>query len=178
MPSDSRNDWFEELKLANAQLYAKLNLDLNNFKIQKESREYHAATFNLDDRKITYRTSKITPTKVGQFVTCWKRNSLGITVPFHQNDAFDFLIISCRNEGKFAQFIFSKSCLIEHAIVSNPNKKGKRGFRLYPIWDCPTNKQAVKTQKWQLPNFVQIHPTIEVNQFSHLFEPKPNIHSS
>lgn len=29
-------------------------------------------------------------------------------------------------------------------------------MRVYPSWDRPTNKQALKTQEWQLPYFVDM----------------------
>lgn len=170
----TRDHLFDELTLANKRLYSKFNLSLANFSRQTEGKEYHAATFNLNDRRIIYRSSKITPTKVGQFVTCWKRNLAGFTTPFQQEDPFNFLIISCGNDSVFGQFIFPKSCLIRQGIVSTPKSEGKRGFRLYPAWDYPTNKQAIKTQRWQMPYFVQIHPKIEIVQFSNLIEHKIN----
>ncbi|WP_414839153.1 MepB family protein [Carnobacterium sp. TMP28] len=30
------------------------------------------------------------------------------------------------------------------------------GIRVYPIWDNPTSKQALKTKLWQLPYFVDM----------------------
>jgi hypothetical protein len=30
------------------------------------------------------------------------------------------------------------------------------GIRVYPIWDKPTSKQALKTQLWQLSYFVNM----------------------
>ena len=38
-----------------------------------ESAEYGACTFTLNDLSIRFRIAKITPTKVGQFVTLWER---------------------------------------------------------------------------------------------------------
>lgn len=29
-------------------------------------------------------------------------------------------------------------------------------IRVYPSWDKPTSKQAIDTQKWQLPYFVDM----------------------
>lgn len=29
-------------------------------------------------------------------------------------------------------------------------------MRVYPSWDRPTSKQAMKTQEWQLPYFVDM----------------------
>ena len=40
---------------------------------EAESADYNAHTFKVNDKSIVYREAKITPTKVGQFVTIWKR---------------------------------------------------------------------------------------------------------
>ncbi|EMM78684.1 MepB domain protein [Leptospira santarosai str. 2000030832] len=59
--------------------------------------------------------------------------------------------------------IFPKQVLFEKGIVSGR----KRGFRVYPSWDKPTNKQALQTQKWQLAYFLenQINKTVVVENF-------------
>ena len=44
-----------------------------------ESTEYNACSYTVNGQKIIERTAKITPKKIGQFVTCWKRNIDGIT---------------------------------------------------------------------------------------------------
>ena len=54
------------------------------------------------------REAKITPKKVGQFVSIWKRNEEGITKPCHINDAFDKLIIECKSKNNSGRFIFTK----------------------------------------------------------------------
>ncbi len=58
--------------------------------------------------KIITRNSKITPKKVGQFVTFWKRNEKGITQPYRENDRIDFYVITARTENNFGQFVFPK----------------------------------------------------------------------
>lgn len=146
-----------DLAIAKKQLYDNNNLELANFKAEKESAEYAASTFTLNNLVIIYRVAKITPTKNGQFVTIWKRNSKGITEPFHVSDSFDFIIISVRNEANIGQFIFPKSVLLEQKIISGNNKEGKRGIRVYPPWDKPMSKQAEKTQEWQLKHFFWIN---------------------
>ena len=42
-----------------------------------ESAEYGAYIFEINGFKIRFRVAKITPTKVGQFVTLWKRIEKG-----------------------------------------------------------------------------------------------------
>lgn len=147
------------LSIAKDLIYNKCELDFSNLKIEKESIEYDACTFKLNNKSIIYRLAKITPTKVGQFVTIWKRNENGQTEPFHVDDDFDLMIISTRNGDLFGQFIFPKSILLEKGIISSEKKQGKRGIRVYPTWDIAINKQAKKTQQWQLEYFVEISNT-------------------
>jgi hypothetical protein len=104
---------------------------------------------------IIYRQAKITPIKIGQFVTLWKRNETGITAPFDLNDALDFAIIWVKTTENNGKFIFPKAILHEKGILSNDQKGGKRGFRVYPPWDKAENRQAQATQKWQLDYFLE-----------------------
>lgn len=146
----------EDLKFANENAYSVCGFKLTNCIIQAESREYDACSFQLNSLQIHYRASKITPTKTGQFVTIWKRNDAGITVPFDVEDAFDFIVISSRKEERMGQFIFPKTILHAKKIIAHNGRGGKRGMRVYPPWDQPTNKQASQTQAWQLNYFVFI----------------------
>ncbi|WP_298424587.1 MepB family protein [uncultured Kordia sp.] len=127
-----------------------------NFHESEESKEYEACIFQLEALQIISRTAKITPKKVGQFVTVWKRNSAGITTPFHESDPFDFIVVNVKKGTHFGQFVFPKSVLIQKRIVATVNKDGKRGIRVYPPWDLPISKQAIKTQTWQLHYFLAI----------------------
>ena len=124
--------------------------------MEVESTEYGACTFRLNGRQVIHRSSKITPTKIGQFVTLWKRNAQRETTPFHISDDFAFVVIAARRGTEIGQFVFSKSVLVEHGVVYVKEKGGKRGFRIYPPWDKTTNKQAEKSQRWQLPFFFQL----------------------
>jgi len=124
-----------------------------NFKINTESKEYNACSYTIDDMNILERTAKITPKKNGQFVTCWKRDIDGITVPYKETGSIDFFVIKVNSGENSGEFKFPKSALIKHGILSTEKKDGKRGFRVYPIWDTPTSKQAIKTQAWQLDYF-------------------------
>lgn len=136
-------------------LFNRLSLQISELALEPESKEYDACRFRLNGQSIVYRSAKITPKKIGQFVTFWKRNESGITGPLHENDPFDFYIINVASANKQGQFIVPKSILIKKGIVSTPAKDGKRGFRVYPPWDTPNNKQAEKTQQWQVQYFVE-----------------------
>jgi hypothetical protein len=126
---------------------------VTNYQLHKESKAYKACSYEINGVKIIERTAKITPTKIGQFVTCWKRNSAGITEPHKDSDDVHFFYIKVIYNDQKGVFKFSKETLIEHGILSTEKKDGKRGFRVYPIWDKPISKQALKTQQWQLNYF-------------------------
>lgn len=151
------NDLFHsDLKLAKALVYDKCGFELTNPKWNAESVAYGACSFVLNGKIIQHRVAKITPAKTGQFVTIWKRNKDGITVPFDVTDDIDFIIITTRSGSKFGQFIFPKLILADRGIISRNGRSGKRGIRVYPPWDIATNKQAEQTQHWQTEYFFTI----------------------
>ncbi|MEO8234018.1 MAG: MepB family protein [Flavobacterium sp.] len=152
-------------------LYNLCNFELSNIEKEKESAEYAAHRFEINNLKILFRQAKITPTKVGQFVTLWKRAKEKNPIePFEITDNIDLFVITVKTEKRFGQFVFPKSVLIEQGIVSN-KKEGKRAIRVYPPWDKTENKQAQKTQKWQLTYFLEIplDKTININQAKKLY---------
>ncbi|MCW3465043.1 MepB family protein [Chitinophaga nivalis] len=136
-----------------------------------ESQEYGACSFQLNGKTVQFRVSKITPTKTGQFVTIWQRNPQGITQPFTAADHLDFIVISARQEEKGGVFIFPKTILIAHGIITSEKKAGKRGIRVYPPWDQTTNQQALKTQSRQTPYFlpVPLHAPADLTLAQQLF---------
>jgi hypothetical protein len=151
----AQNKLPNDLLLAKKLVYNPLGFDCPNLIKEAESAEYEAFRFTINDKFIVYRNAKITPTKIGQFVTLWKRNDDGITEPLNALDDVDFVIINTRKDARFGQFIFSKSALQTHGILTDKDKEGKRGFRVYPPWDIAKNKQAKKTQAWQLNHFLE-----------------------
>ena len=145
-----------DLKIAKELVYDKCGFELTEINIHAESVEYGACSFKLNGKIIQHRVSKITPTKVGQFVTIWKRNNQGITEPFDSSDNLDFVIITARSGENFGQFIFPTSVLAQYGILTHNGKVGKRGIRVYTPWDIAANKQAIKTQLWQTNYFMPI----------------------
>ena len=105
---------------------------------------------------IYFRSAKITPIKIGQFVIFWKRNDDGATAPYDEIDSFEGLVVYCCNQTKQGYFYFPKDVLLKHDIISQAGKGGKRGFRVYPSWDMVDNAQAQKTQAWQRKYFTEI----------------------
>ncbi|MDP1574113.1 MAG: MepB family protein [Coxiellaceae bacterium] len=125
-----------------------------NLIIEKESEDYGALQFTLNNYRILFRVAKITPKKVGQFVTLWKRMNNGPIQPFDVDDPFDFIIIEIKSDRNMGHFIFPKNILCEKDIFSKNNKGGKRAMRVYAPWDKTDNKQALKTQAWQIKYFI------------------------
>ena len=152
-----------DLLLAEELGYKPSGLVVQNLKIEDESADYGASGFTINNHSIKFRVGKITPTKVGQFVTFWKRIGKGPILPFEFNDSFDFLVISVRAENHFGQFVFPKAVLCEKGIVSCNGKGGKRAMRIYPPWDKTDNSQAKKTQIWQLQYFINFSEIILIS---------------
>jgi len=129
--------------------------EITGFIIEKESLKYKACSFKLKEEQIICRHAHITPKKIGQFVTFWKRNLAKQTQPFSESDTFDYFFIVTEKATNVGYFKFPKQVLIEKGIISSQHNAGKRGFRVYPPWDITINKQALNTQKWQLNYFIK-----------------------
>ncbi|MCV9387173.1 MepB family protein [Reichenbachiella ulvae] len=146
----------EDLGLIKEKVYAPLRMEVTNYQAETESQDYEACRYQLNGKKIISRSAKETPKKPGQFVTFWKRPAPGPIEPFHEADDFDYYIITVRSGDRLGQFVFPKSVLIAKGLVSTPRREGKRGFRVYPVWDTATNPQAIGTQRWQLNYFFEM----------------------
>lgn len=160
--SDQLKKLPSELRVAKEFVYDPCHFILADLTIASDSIEYAACTFLLNKRFVVYRVAKITPTKTGLFVSIWKRKKAGPIEPYNSSDPIDFIIISTRSNVRSGQFIFTKSILLEKGILSHDGKEGKRGIRVYPPWNEVLNKQAQKTQQWQLDYFLETtsgHPT-------------------
>lgn len=147
-------------------LFSHLGLSISNLQQEPECKEYFGFNFQLNTFQIKFRKAKITPTKTGQFVTLWRRNFVSKeTEPFHSEDQFDFYLIVTETTENFGFFFFTNDVLIKNQILTTDSKQGKRGFRVYPNWDIPQNKQAAKTQNWQVPFFIDFADNNYVEKF-------------
>lgn len=155
-------------------IYDKCGLRISNYKIEAESKEYHACQYKVNGLKIICRNAKITPKKIGQFVTFWKRIKNDSIEPFQETDPFDFFVINLQKEKKFGQFVIPKTVLIEKGIISRKTKEGKRAFRVYPSWDNPESKQAIQAQNWQLDYFFEINESTSLDKVAELYKIKKN----
>lgn len=127
---------------------------ISNVVEDAESKDYSGYDFEAGKYQVKFRKAKITPKKVGQFVTLWRRNADNETEPFSETDHFDFCIILTEENEKHGLFLFPKSVLVKQHILSTHAKTGKRGFRVYPTWTKTENRQAEKTQRWQSHYFL------------------------
>lgn len=98
---------------------------------------------------ILYRRSRITPKKLGEFVSLWKQDPRG---PYYEEDPISFVIIE--SETKEFHFKFPKDVLVSRGIISSSISPGKQGFRLYPPHCVVSSKQALQTQAWQSDYYV------------------------
>jgi hypothetical protein len=158
------------LNKVKTEVYDECSLEISDFRIETESKDYGACRFELSGQIIISRNAKITPKKVGQFVTFWKRNGNGPIEPFNEKDRVDFYAINVQTENEFGQFVFPKSVLIKKGIISTDKKEGKRAFRVYPKWDVAKNKQAERTQKWQLNYFYEINNSTDFTKVGELYK--------
>ncbi|TBN17962.1 MepB family protein [Hyunsoonleella pacifica] len=158
------------LKQIKTEIYDKCALKISDFQTELEGKAYQACQFKLNGRSIISRNAKMTPKKIGQFVTFWKRNKNGVIEPFNEKDQIDFYIVNVRAENRFGQFVFPKSVLINKSIITTQKKDGKRGFRVYPKWDITKSKQAQQTQKWQLNYFYEINNTTNLEEVVELYD--------
>ena len=154
-------------------LFSNLGLVISNLHQEQESKEYFGCNFQLNSFQIKFRKAKVTPTKVGQFVTLWKRNPISKeTEPFTSEDPSDFYLILTETSDNFGFFLFTKDVLIKNQILSTDFKDGKRGFRIYPNWDIPQNKQATKTQHWQNQFFIDLADENYIEKFEFILRVK------
>jgi hypothetical protein len=145
----------KEIETLQNSIFAQLSLSISHLQPDSECDEYLGYNFQISQFHIKFRKAKITPKKTGQFVTLWKRNpKTQETEPFDNEDHFDFCIILTEFNNQSGFFLFPKNILCEKQIVTISSKPGKRGFRVYPDWNIPANKQAEKTQNWQTLFFI------------------------
>jgi len=138
--------------------------------LEAESKEYGACLLEINNLRVKFRVGKITPTKIGQFVTLWKRVGNGPIQPYDVSDPVDLFVVSVRKDKHFGQFVFPKAILYEKGIVSKNGLGGKRAMRIYPPWDITDNQQARKTQLWQVAYFLEIQPkTVDTARLQQLF---------
>ncbi|MFD0618668.1 MepB family protein [Paenibacillus sp. GCM10027629] len=150
------NNFYRALTYVNEIFYEPNHIKINSIREETQNSEYGAGIFQLDSISVRFRVAKITPTKTGQFVAFWEKDFDNKNQAFSYENAPDLLVINTftKNNHDFGQFVFPKELLLRQNILKTATSKGKMAIRVYPSWDTPTSKQAIATQKWQIPYFV------------------------
>ncbi|MGV8830519.1 MAG: MepB family protein [Devosia sp.] len=139
-------------------VYLPAGLVLDESPIQEaESSEYDAMRLRLNGAIVVYRTAKVTPTKIGQFVTIWKRpHPAGPIAPLDSSDGVALVIVRVSDGLQAGQFVFDRATLLRRGVMSKAGVGGKRAIRVYPPWSLPVAPQAILTQQWQLQHFLPL----------------------
>lgn len=150
-------DFYKALCYVNELIYKPNHLLLKSVQEEKQNAKYGAGIFQLSSKTVRFRVANTTSTKTGQFVAFWEKDENNKNQPYSYEEAPDLLVITTfKSDYEFGQFVFPKEVLLNQHILKSNSTKGKMAIRVYPGWDVPTSKQAMKTQEWQLPYFVDL----------------------
>ena len=161
-----------EVRSAIRDLFEPAGLVASGAVCETESVEYSACRLELSGRHVAFRNARTTPTKIGLFVTLWKRSSTNRQIaPIDSKDGVDFVLVHVDQEIHRGLFVFDRSVLSDNGVTSIDGVGGKRAFRVYPPWVSPVAKQAIRTQRWQEAYFLPISPdgTCEAPRLRTLF---------
>ncbi len=150
------NDFINAFTYVTNLIYHPNHFTIQNVQEERQNSEYGAGIFLLNTKSIRFRVANRPPKKVGQFVALWEKDDTNKNQPFTYDNSPDFVVINTFTEGHFGQFIFPKKVLAARSILKSDHSNGKMAFRVYPSWDTPASKQAIATQKWQLPYFIDL----------------------
>ncbi|MDN4863673.1 MepB family protein [Priestia megaterium] len=149
-------EFYEALTYVNENFYKPNQFVIKAIREEAQNSDYGAGIFQLNSKSIRFRVAKTTPNKVGQFVSFREKDAAHKNQAFSYGKATDLLVINTfTSTNRFGQFIFPKEVLLKQKILKTATTKGKMAIRVYPIWDKPTSKQAMETQKWQLEYFIE-----------------------
>lgn len=154
------NKFYKTLTYVNEIFYEPNHLTIKAIREETHNSDYGAGIFQLNSKSVRFRVAKITPTKIGQFVAFWEKDGDNKNQAYLYENATDLLVINTlTSNNHFGQFVFPKEVLLKQNILKTATAKGKMAIRVYPSWDTPTSKQAIATQKWQLPYFINMNDT-------------------
>lgn len=162
-----------DVMVAIGQVFEPAGLHLTEMVVREaESAEYGAARFALNGHKVVFRTAKTTPTKLGQFVTIWKRPTPdGDIAPLDSRDGIAFVLVGVSDAMHKGLFVFDQAVLVAKGVFSSAGEGGKRAMRVYPPWVQLTAKAAIVTQRWQCRYFISLDQdgTVDVELLRRLF---------
>ncbi|MDG5471272.1 MepB family protein [Jeotgalibacillus sp. ET6] len=151
------NEFYKALTYVNKNYYEPNHFIIKASQEEAQNSDYGAGIFQLNSKSVRFRVAKITPNKIGQFVAFWEKDRNQKNQAFSYEEATDLMVINTfTKENHLGQFVFPKQVLLKQNILKTATAKGKMAIRVYPGWEKPTSKQAIKTQKWQLEYFVDL----------------------
>ncbi len=68
------NNFNDTIRNLNNIVYQPNNLIITNLKKKKSNAEYAGCFIHLNHKSIRFRKSKVTPNKIGQFVSFWEKD--------------------------------------------------------------------------------------------------------
>lgn len=163
-----KNNMHTNISLFQELIRVSTKLQLSKLKAEEENADYDGYSFYLNNYFIQFRTAKVTPKKIGQFVTFYKRLPSKIIAPFDIADSIDFYIIANSNANAKGFFILPKEALLKHDLISQNDSRGKRGFRVYLPNDSTLNKQSKLTQEWQAKYYLDLNLSRQEWQYGDL----------
>lgn len=170
------DDFYEVLTYVNDNFYKPNNLMIKDIQEEIQNKKYGSGIFRINSKTVRFRVARKTPKKIGQFVVCWEKGSDNKNQAYSYENATDLLVINTFGSNhKFGQFIFSKDILLKHNILKTETSNGKMAIRVYPSWDILTSKQAIATQRWQLPYFINLNHTSSLQELGKYFEEDADI---
>lgn len=153
----------EAFALCRTALWEPAGLDVATPLPELESADYAACISRVNGAAIRFRLAKITPTKIGQFVTLWQRSAAGPIAPFDLADGVDYFVVATLAGANRGAFVFPLAALAAQGIVSRAGAGGKRAIRVYPPRDVSVARQAIRTQRWQAAYFLDFSEGVAVN---------------
>lgn len=110
---------------------------------ETESLEYGACSFGLSGKSVVFRVAKTTPTKLGQFVTIWKRETAHSEIePFSFADGISFVMVAVFDKQNHGVFLFDKQILAKKALFLPATKRVRELLGCMPLGlTCLQNKQ-------------------------------------
>lgn len=145
------------------------NMKITNVEVELWNKDYEAINLCYGNTNVKSRLAKKTPKKKGYFIAVWRKNNANMNEPFTYQSFQDRLVVNVSDGHYKGQFVFPKSVLIEHGIVSSQDKKGKMAMRLYPSWETDLNKTAYHTQCWQTKYFVDLTYDVDLIKVNELY---------
>lgn len=139
------------------------------FKKEEQNSDYEGAILQINNNFYRTRRAKLTPKKKGYFVAVWEKDATNTNQAYHVDESPEKLIISIIDDNKYGQFIFPKTALLTYGIFKNATQKGKMAFRVYPSWITELNTTAKKTQAWQIPYFIDLSTTYDIEKLNALY---------